>query len=145
MADVNGDLLAFVRDFYAWMHPYSDVNAETTEMVDRAEKLLDKAKAAKTKNVISKGTGEFVALLESVGNPDFQQYSPISEPLVVRGKNLSAIVNACARYIKDWNLGGGNWVTPSVQRGGVTVAWISYNGRVWDSPHESAKEITVLS
>jgi hypothetical protein len=83
-------------------------------------------------------------MLRSVGNPDLGQYAPVSEPTAVKGKTLRAMVQAAEEYRDEWNLGGGNWIKPEVRLDGKPVAWISYNGRVWDSPdHGSAMEIKV--
>lgn len=69
--------------------------------------------------------------LRSVGNPDFGQYAPISEPRTVRVPDLKAAVDACWVYIQEWNLGGGNFVDPKVIEDGKLIGYISYNGRFW--------------
>lgn len=71
--------------------------------------------------------------LRSVGNPDFGQYAPVSEPMLVRAETLRGILKAAEIYREHWNLGGGNWVTPPVKDGrGKIVGWITYNGRLVD-------------
>lgn len=94
--------------------------------------------------VAAKATKKYVMILQSVGNPDFSQYAPVSNPTAVKGSTLRAMVKAAEDYREEWNLGGGNWVDPEVRLNGKPVAWISYNGRVWDGPYPKAKEITDL-
>lgn len=88
----------------------------------------------------------YVMILKSVGNPDFDQYAPVSEPKAVRGDTLKAMVQAAEEYIEEWNLGGGNWSETEIRTlDGKTVAWLSYNGRLWDAnPNKgNAEEIKV--
>jgi len=90
----------------------------------------------------SPATPTYVMMLRSVGNPDYAQYTSISEPRAVKAKTLRAMVRAVEEYIKEWDLGGGNFPTVEVRTmDGKSAAWISYNGRVWDSPNDDAKEI----
>jgi len=83
--------------------------------------------------------------LESVGNPDFNQNpnKPISpETYTVSGTFLNASL-ACRKYITYYELGGGNWVGGQVYDGlndDKQVAYVSYNGRVWDM---NGKEIKI--
>ncbi len=87
----------------------------------------------------------YVMILQSVGTPDGGQYAPVSEPKAVKGETLQAMVQAAEDYRGKWNLGGGNWIKPEVRLYGKPVAWISYNGCVWDSPkYETAREIHEL-
>ena len=70
----------------------------------------------------------------SVGNPDYGQYSPPSNPEFKIVTDLSAARNACGAYIENWELGGGNWCKESgVVRDstGALVARFSYNLRCW--------------
>lgn len=69
--------------------------------------------------------------LRSMGNPDFGQYAPVSEPKVVKAETLKELRKACEDYIEEWNLGGGNWVDPFVLENGKKIARFSYNGRLW--------------
>ena len=90
-------------------------------------------------------TPTYVMVLRSVGNPDHAQYAPVSEPRGVKGKTIRAMVRAAQEYIDEWNLGGGNWQQTEIRTlDGKSVGWISYNGRVWDSPNwKDAKEIAL--
>lgn len=73
----------------------------------------------------------FKMTLKSDGNPDFGQYAPISDPLTVVDDSLVAMREACARYIHEWDLGGGNWVNPVVYDGNKAIGYFSYNLRLW--------------
>lgn len=70
----------------------------------------------------------------SVGNPDYGQYAPPSNPELKIVANLSAARKACEAYIKAWDLGGGNWDKESGvvrDHSGSIVARFSYNLRCW--------------
>lgn len=69
--------------------------------------------------------------LRSVGNPDFKQYAPISDPQFIQAKTLQEIRAACQKYIDYWALGGGNWVDPIVRQGDKAIGRFSYNLRLW--------------
>ena len=91
---------------------------------------------------------KFIMRLHSVGNPDFAQYAPVSNPEVVTGDTLQEMVELHAAYIEKWNMGGGNHPNITIKDvvTGKIVAWISYNGRLWDrTPYgknwQKAKEI----
>lgn len=89
---------------------------------------------------------KFTMRLHSVGNPDYSQYAPISDPMTVTRDTLKEMRSAVIAYIEMWDLGCGNFLTAAVKDAATkkTVAWISYNGRVWDSPEwGKAKEIAV--
>jgi hypothetical protein len=71
--------------------------------------------------------------LQSVGNPDFNQYAPISEPQVVHAPTLEGMKLAAHDYIEHWDLGGGNWVNPVVRdEAGDAIGFFSYNLRFWE-------------
>ena len=82
----------------------------------------------------------YTVFLRSVGNPDFAQYAPVSEPRRVIVNKLSEIRDACRSYIEQWDLGGGNWPECPVRRDGKVVGRFSYNGRFWRCRPESAPE-----
>ncbi len=73
----------------------------------------------------------FTVVLRSVGNPDFAQYAPVSNPKRVVTNRLSEIKKAFLAYIEEWNLGGGNWPRCPVCRNGKVAGHFSYNGRFW--------------
>lgn len=69
--------------------------------------------------------------LNSVGNPDHQQYAPVSNPLVAKADTLKDLWEMCEKYIQTWGLGGGNWTNPKVLQDGKAIGYFSYNGRLW--------------
>jgi hypothetical protein len=77
---------------------------------------------------------KYIMVLRSVGNPDFQQYAPVSNPEVVTGNTLKEMRAHAERYKEFWNLGGGNWTNPTVisTNGNKIVGHFSYNGRFWE-------------
>lgn len=80
--------------------------------------------------------------LRSVGNPDFRQYAPISEPETVTGSTLTEMRAHAESYIAKWNLGGGNWVAPIVKCDGKVIGHFSYNGRLWKGGPAQWKDYT---
>ena len=73
-----------------------------------------------------------IKILKSVGNVDYQQYSPISNPLRnIKTKTLSQLRNKVEDYIEEWNLGGGNFINPIVYKDGKRIGFFSYNRRFW--------------
>lgn len=83
--------------------------------------------------------------LRSVGNPDFRQYAPISEPETVTGSTLAEMRAHAERYIKFWDLGGGNWTSPVVKQGKKVIGHFSYNLRFWEGKGyvEGQREIKI--
>lgn len=85
-------------------------------------------------------------LLSSCGNPDFQQFSPISAPTSVDVETIMEARTVCQEYIEQWNLGGGNWDNGRVvdNRTGKLVGSFSYNLRFWEGePGSHGKELAV--
>lgn len=80
--------------------------------------------------------------LRSVGNPDFGQYAPVSNPVTVHAATIEEIAALAEAYRDFWNLGGGNWTSPCIMEGKRKVAKISYNGRLWGM---DGKEIVVAA
>jgi hypothetical protein len=72
----------------------------------------------------------FHALLRSVGNPDFNQHAPVSEPLTVFADTLEALLHAAEEYREFWSLGAGNWPRIFVTESGKRIGTISYNGKL---------------
>lgn len=70
--------------------------------------------------------------LSSCGNPDFQQYAPLSLPKIIMVQTLKEASEQCKAYIAEWNLGSGNWNGGQVYEGSKRIAQITYNGRIWD-------------
>ena len=76
--------------------------------------------------------------LSSVGNPDFGQ-NP-NEPLWGAEPNRTVEVETfedasveCISFIHKNQLGGGNWSGGDIlNEHGARIAYVSYNGRVWE-------------
>jgi hypothetical protein len=71
----------------------------------------------------------------SVGNPDFRQDPdrPISPPFIKTVANYAEASALCVAYITHHDLGGGNWSGGQVyNKEEMQVAYVSYNGRVWE-------------
>lgn len=90
--------------------------------------------------------------LKSVGNPDFGQ-DP-NRPMygceknqTVEVKSLKDAQERCLEFIKENDLGGGNWAGGRIKLNGKLIGYVSYNGRVWDKepnfPDNHPKEIKV--
>jgi len=86
-----------------------------------------------------------MVLLASCGNPDYRQ-NPLeelygSEPNHVKlVSSLKEASEECMRFIKDNDLGSGNWMGGEVvDDSGHVVARVSYNGRVWDKEGNEVK------
>lgn len=69
--------------------------------------------------------------IRSVGNPDFDQYAPVSDPAYLHAATLKEMRKLIEAYREFWNLGGGNWVNPVVLRDHKPCGYFSYNGRFW--------------
>lgn len=70
--------------------------------------------------------------LASVGNPDFRQFAPISDPVASGGATVAECVRVAMDYRDAWELGGGNWTDPRVVRAdGTVVGRIGYTGKLW--------------
>jgi hypothetical protein len=70
--------------------------------------------------------------LRSVGNPDYGQTAPQSEPKVAQVMSFVHASRVCREYIEANGLGGGNWDGGYVySHDGDQIAYISYNGRIW--------------
>ena len=83
-----------------------------------------------------------IKILKSVGNPDYQQYAPISDPLKnIKTKTLSQLRNKVKKYIEWWMLGGGNFVEPTVYKNGKNIGWFSYNGRFWRTKYHTKPKL----
>ncbi len=76
--------------------------------------------------------GRFWVYLSSVGNPDYNQYAPISDPVLKSAESLREVRDLCLAYIEDCNLGGGNWPGGIFGSGRLVLGHVSYNGRLWE-------------
>ena len=83
-------------------------------------------------------------LLASVGNPDFRQ-DP-NKQLYGCERNKWVQVNsfkeaseAVKCFIDRNSLGGGNWSGGDIIENGEVIAYVSYNGRVWEVTEDNPK------
>ena len=74
--------------------------------------------------------------LESCGNPDKGQDPDKPIPgvptLTYPVTSLKFAAAACRTYILNHQLGGGDWAGGDVLVDGKKIAYVSYNGRVWE-------------
>jgi len=76
--------------------------------------------------------------LESVGNPDYNQYGVLIPLQEVEVDSIEAASAACRSFITENDLGSGNWGPNAgvVREDGEMLGQISYNGRFWPIPTE---------
>lgn len=108
-------------------------------------------KISKLERVQRKYNTSLVVVCSSVGNPDMRQDpdSPISTEVLMPCDTFRTASKICRNYIDDWDLGGGNWAGGQVYHPTKgLIAYVSYNGRVWQSTdgnwHTGTPEITDL-
>jgi len=70
--------------------------------------------------------------LTTVGNPDYQQYAPITNPETCTAPTLAVLRDRIRDWQADWQVGGGNWTEPTVYRDDTAIGYLSYNLRLWD-------------
>jgi DNA repair protein RadC len=104
----------------------------------------------KTGYYASGGSVGYEVTLSASPNPDFDMDSheaTISIPEKrVKVSSLGEARSVVMKFIRDNDLGGGNWTGGEVYKDGQRVATISYNGRVWEGNTSSGiySEITDL-
>jgi hypothetical protein len=60
----------------------------------------------------------------------------------VKVRNLDEAGSVCREFIRDHDLGGGNWIGGTIRDRHGVVGYVSYNGRLWDwdgekyTPHQ---------
>jgi hypothetical protein len=76
----------------------------------------------------------FTILLRAAGNPDFGEPPDLGVPAEsLRVRTLEAASRAAQQYLAKHDLGSGNWTGGQVfDAKGQQVAYVSYNGRVWE-------------
>jgi hypothetical protein len=84
-------------------------------------------------------------VLANVGNPDFRQNPNKNlngiENKLVKVEDLQDASSISCKYIEDNDLGSGNWSGGFVYNTeGIQVAYISYNGRIWESGEYMLKD-----
>jgi|TARA_R110000824_G_scaffold45667_2_gene131946 hypothetical protein len=77
----------------------------------------------------------YTCYVSTVGNPDRNQYAPISDPEWIEADTLQDLRTEIQEYQDDWNVRGGNWKNPIVYEvHGKTkkkIGSLSYNLRLW--------------
>lgn len=79
---------------------------------------------------------KYFYILQGVGNPDFKQYADVA-PKKFGQATLKEIKDIALKYIKDWDLGSGNFIGEIKDSKGNME--ISYNGRIWDKDKKEVK------
>lgn len=69
--------------------------------------------------------------LTTVGNPDFGQFSPITDPEDMSAESLPELRDQIKEWQNYWSVGGGNWTEPMIRKNGKPVGYMSYNCRLW--------------
>ncbi len=71
---------------------------------------------------------------KTVGNPDFQQYAPISDPMTVYADTVEEIDEYRSAYFATYEVGSGNWTSPPVYeqttKRGKRVGSLQYSGQI---------------
>ena len=80
----------------------------------------------------AKPRGRYWVWLYSVGNPDFGQYAPVSEPELRWAGTLAALRDRFRGYKAENDLGGGNCPGMIVGEGRTIIGYFSYNERLWE-------------
>ncbi len=131
---------------------------ESQGLIAHAEKSKD-SKTRWMAGVVS-GRGKYYVILGAAPNTDFGRFTHLGsvhiKPHGVPVPSFEAASKKCQEFIRDNELGGGNWGgAPYYERDrwpgtildaatGDPVAYVSYNGRVWDSERAVGKEIPIL-
>lgn len=93
----------------------------------------------------------FVLTLAHVPNPDIRG-GYWTEPLdsgAPKKRHLNTLaecISACEDYRDRNGLGGGNWAREcgEIRKDGKTVAWVSYNGRLWNGPSPDWRDLKAM-
>lgn len=72
--------------------------------------------------------------LSSCGDPSHGQdvNQSLSDEICAEVSTLKEASEKCQEYIAKWDLRSGNWNGGQVFEGPQNIAYISYNGKVWD-------------
>lgn len=76
-------------------------------------------------------------ILKNVGNPDFRQDPsrklPETENRKIKVSSFKEASEETIKYIEEFDLGSGNFPhAPILDETGKQIAYVSYNGRVWE-------------
>lgn len=103
-------------------------NGELIDIVDEAKKRFP--------NTLKNLGDNYTVSLSAEPNPDFDEDSlegsiNIPEKLVPV-KSISEARDKVMQFISENDLGSGNWAGGQIFENGIPVAFISYNGKVWE-------------
>lgn len=89
---------------------------------------------------------KFYVELGAVGNTDYGHRDRLRHAFVRKTRvpvdSLAEASRVTQDFIREHELGGGNWTGGDVMdEKGRFVAYVSYNGRIWDSKGPDAKEL----
>lgn len=83
-------------------------------------------------------TAGLQVVLANVGNPDYRQDPenplPGAPNRIVAAKDLAEASQLCRDYIRENDLGGGNWTGGLILKGGKEFARVHYGGSIWSLP-----------
>ena len=65
------------------------------------------------------------------GNPDFNQYAPITDPETMMAESLDELRDSLVEWQNYHMVGGGNWTEPTVYHKNKPVGFLSYNLKLW--------------
>jgi len=90
---------------------------------------------------ITKDTPLFLVKLSACQNPDHAEKQNLPKPTSKVVLSYKEASEACRAFINEYDLGAGNWKGGQIfNQGNTQVAYVSYNGKVWDMQN---KEITM--
>mgnify|MGYP003139282297 CR=1 FL=1 len=69
--------------------------------------------------------------LTTRGNPDFNQWAPITDPETMMAESLDELRDNLVEWINYNMVGGGNWTEPTVYHKNKPVGFLSYNLKLW--------------
>ena len=125
------------------LDPHGGEGGRSGEACRRAADLLEahfKAKEARGAEV-----GNWTVEVGAEPNPDFDRGIASWISIPIRRVPVTSYTEAASvsrNFIKDYDLGGGNWTGGTIRdASGKVIGHVSYNGRVWDRRGAGAKEI----
>ena len=72
--------------------------------------------------------------METVGNPDRNQYAPITLPEDFWGYSIKELRDKIGVWQDHHMVGFSNWEDPTVYKNGEAIGYFSYNLRLWELP-----------
>ena len=69
-------------------------------------------------------------------DPNCLQRNPQGPTKNVEVSSFAEASKVCMKYLKDYELGGGNWSGGQIYQDGKQIAHVSPNGHVWEGKEE---------